>query len=179
MSPTGMDPLVALRRHAADAPWAVGDLAQLADRLLAANGGNGEKALTERTVRYWVSCGVVRPPSGRGRGATWGYPHLVDLLAVRAAQRDGETLHQALTRRTALDDLSLERFVADRLGAVPLNAGVVPVDAPAATRWLRYEAAPGVELHLRADHPLVGDPRRLGAVLDGLAREAGPSARES
>ena len=103
--------------------------------------------------------GDVRPRDGRGRGSAWGFPHLVELLAVRAAQRDGESLDAATLRRGALDDPALERYVAERLGAVPLTAEPVAADPPRGTAWVRYPVAPGVELQFASDHPLVGDPK--------------------
>lgn len=182
MSHNGVEPLVALRRHAAAAPWALGELAALADGLLAAAGRQPPRATSERTVRFYVSRGVVRTPFGRGPGSSWGYPHLVELLAARLAQEDGESLDEAAGRRRALDDVALERFAADRLGAIPveLPVGAEPAaPMPAGTGWHRYPVAVGVELHVSADHELVGDPGRLAALLHGLAREAASSAPES
>lgn len=180
MTSEGVEPLVALRRHAVLAPWAASDLAALADRLLAAAGHPPPRGTSERTVRFYVGRSVVRPPFGRGPGSTWGYPHLVELLAARLAQEDGESLDGVAERRRALDEAALERFVADRLGTVPLTDPAPPAREPLpVAAWHRYPVAPGVELHLAADHPLVGDSRRLGALLDGLAREAAPPAPES
>lgn len=182
MTDTRVEPLVALRRHAAGAPWALDELAGLADGLLAAAGHEPPRPTSERTVRFYVSRGVVRSPFGRGPGSTWGYPHLVELLAARLAQQDGETLDQAAERRRALDDAALEEFSASRLGRVPLE---LPEGADHAdpmvtgSAWRRHVVAPGLELHLAASHPLAGDPRRLGAILEGLAREAASSAPES
>lgn len=181
MTSDGVEPLVALRRQAALAPWAVGELAALADRLLSAAGHPPPRGTTERTVRFYVGRSVVRPPFGRGPGSTWGYPHLVELLAARLAQEDGESLDGVAERRRALDEAGLERFVADRLGAVPLVSpeAAAAEPPPPSAAWHRYPVAPGVELHLAAGHPLAGDSRRLGALLDGLAREATPPAPES
>jgi hypothetical protein len=76
--------LAALRLHG-QTPSSLGELAELADRLLAAADSAPDRPTTERTVRFYVSRGVVRPPKGRGASARWEYPHLIDLLAVPTA----------------------------------------------------------------------------------------------
>ena len=175
------EPLVTLRRHGADAPWAIGDLADLTDRLLAAAGAQPPQPTTDRTVRFYVTRGVVQVPFGRGRGSSWGYPHLIELLAARLAQLDGEALETIVERRLRLSAEALERHTATRL-AVPLPAPVdaaPPVATPASVGWRRIAVADGVELHLRDQHPLLRDPRRLGIVLDGLRNATGPSSEES
>ena len=175
------EPLVTLRRHAADAPWAIGDLAELTDRLLVAAGAQPPKPTTDRTVRFYVSRGVVQVPFGKGRGSTWGYPHLIELLAARLAQLDGEALEAIVERRLRLSAAALEQHTAARL-AVPLPAPreVEPTPAvPASAGWRRFPVTDGAELHLRDDHPLLRDPRRLGALLDGLQAGTAPSSEES
>ena len=181
MTSTGIEPLVALRRHAADAPWALGELAALADTLLESAGHGPPRATSERTVRFYVGRGVVRPPFGRGPGSTWGYPHLVELLAARLAQEAGESLDAVGARRRALDDDAVGRYDGDRLDAVQIDMPLPAASdaAPAGAAWQRYPVTDGLELHLAADHPLVGDPRRLGALIARLAREAASPAPES
>jgi hypothetical protein len=177
----GAEPLVTLRRHAAGAPWAIGDLAALADRLLVSAGAKPPKPTTDRTVRFYVTRGVVQVPFGRGRASTWGYPHLVELLAARLAQLDGEALEAVTGLRTHLSLEALEQWVASRL-AVPLpppREPEVEAPAPASSRWHRFAVSDGVELHLGEHHPLLRDPRRLGAVLDGLQVATGTSSEES
>jgi hypothetical protein len=178
---TGAEPLVTLRRHAADAPWAVADLAALADRLLAAAGAPLPKPTTDRTLRFYVTRGVVQVPFGRGRGSTWGYPHLVEVLAARLAQLDGEGLDVVAARRASLPLDDLERRVAGRL-AVPLPAPpepVAPVDPPAGRGWQRFALGEGAELHLQDGHLLLADRHRLVRLLDGLREEIAPSPEES
>lgn len=173
-------PLVTLRRHAAEAPWSLGELAALIDTLLASAGAAPERPTSERTVRYYVAQQVVQPPFGRGPASTWGYVHLVELLAARLAQQDGDPLQAIAARREAMPLAALEVRVADRLGA-PLPP---PPEPPAAvehhgTAWRRVVVSDAVELHLRADHPLLADSRRLGAVLDGLRQATAPSPEAS
>ena len=177
---TTLDPLVALRRHAASAPWAVAELAELADRLLGASGDANDRPTSERTVRFWVARGAVGAPFGRGPGTAWGYPHLVELLAVRLAQRAGEPLTAVARRRETLAPEALEAWVAGTLGvAVPPPADPPqPVDLPPAPAR-RIAVAPGVELHVAGSHPLAADLRRLDAVVDRLARDVAPRTQET
>ena len=173
--------MVTLRRHGADAPWTVGDLAALTDRLLAAAGAESAKPTTDRTVRFYVTRGVVQAPFGRGRGSSWGYPHLIELLAARLAQLDGEALGAIIARRARSSAEVLERHVATRLGvALPVpEAPVAAPEVPPHLSYHRFAVSTGVELHLQDDHPLLREPRRLGTVLDDLRAATGPSSEES
>jgi hypothetical protein len=179
--PSTAEPLVTLRRQAGNAPWSLGELAALADRLLAAAGVRPARPTTDRTVRFYVTRTVVQPPFGRGPSSAWGYPHLVELLAARLAQHDGETLDAIAARRASLSPAALERHTATRL-AVPLPApdesGGEDV-SPTGIGWRRFTVSPGVELHLHDEHPMLRDPRHLGALLDGLRAETGPTPEES
>jgi DNA-binding transcriptional MerR regulator len=49
-------------------------------------------AITERTVRYYVTIGVVRPPLRDGNTRMWTNDHVNDLIRVRRAQHNGEPL---------------------------------------------------------------------------------------
>jgi hypothetical protein len=166
-----MERLAALRRYADDAPWSVTELAKIADQVLS-RAMPGSKATTERTVRFYVSRGVVRPPQGRGAGAFWGYPQLIELLAARIAQHEGAALDDIAARRTTTSLETMERGIASRLTealpppGVALQGEPVPADIPVG--WQRLEVSDGVELHLRDGHPLLSDTRRLGAVLGDL-----------
>lgn len=174
-------PLVTLRRHATDAPWTVAELAALTDRLLEAAGVRPARPTTDRTVRFYVTKGVVQVPFGRGPGSSWGYPHLIELLAARLAQHDGETLETVAARRGQLSAEALERRTAARL-AVPLPAPAeapAPPHTPVGAAWHHFEVHPGIELHLHHDHPLLRDPRRLGSLLDGLRAETALPSEDS
>lgn len=177
---TAAEPLVTLRRNAADAPWTVAELAALTDRLLGDSGNPPGKPTTDRTVRFYVTRAVVQVPFGRGRGSSWGYPHLVELLAARLAQASGEGLDAIAERRSRLSPAALERYVASHFTApLPAPSETEPqVGMPTGTGWRRFVVPGGAELHVQEDHPLLRNPRRLGAVLDDLAREVNPSLEE-
>lgn len=163
--------LAALRLHG-QTPSSLGELAELADRLLAAADSAPDRPTTERTVRFYVSRGVVRPPKGRGASARWEYPHLIDLLAARLAQHDGVALDEVARRRAAESDAGLERLVAERLRVIA-DPSPAPTEVPAApsnSDWRRFPIGAGAELHLGTGHPLMQDQRRLKAVLGEVAR---------
>lgn len=168
------DPLVALRRHASSAPWRARELIELADRLLSGVDPDQDRPLTDRTLHYYVASRVVRPPSGRGAGTGWGYPHLIELLAARLARAAGDSLPVIATRRDewALD--ALERQVADALGCAvgaPVDSTQADDSGDIPVAWRDHQITPSVVLRLAVTHPLHDDPRRLGVLLDGLARE--------
>jgi len=48
--------------------------------------------LTERTIRYYVTIGVVRPPHRDGNTSVWTNDHVDDLIRVRRSQLDRKSL---------------------------------------------------------------------------------------
>ncbi len=171
------DPLVALRRHASSAPWRARELIALADRLFRSPEPALDRPLTERTLHYYVASRVVRTPSGRGAGTGWGYPHLIELLAARIARAAGDSLQSIAARRDERGLEALEREVADSLGpAVSEWTDSTPADdsGDIPVAWRDHVITPSAVLRLAATHPLHDDPRRLGVLLDGLAREVDP-----
>ena len=172
---TTSDAVNALRRYQDAAPWRLGDLTALVDELLAAMGAAPDKPTTERTLRFYVTRGVVHPPYGRGAGSSWGYRHLVELLAARLAQQGGQTLDVIAAARESLGERALERQVAERLGPaffrprLVRNASQAPVaPGPIGTEWRRILVGDGAELHLAAEHPLLSDAARLDTVVRQL-----------
>lgn len=161
------DPAWLREAHAA-APFTIGTLAALVDRLLQPTALPTERPTSERTLRYWVSQGIVRPPSGRGGSTMWGTPQLVDALAARLAQREGLTLEAIAARHAAETPIARERRVRAVLGTA---AGTpAPAAAPEATAWQRWVVRDGVELHVAAGDPLHGDAARAAALVAQLRR---------
>jgi len=139
-APTGPDPLEALRAYRTLAPWSLRDLAALAGALLDASNvvpvNPAARAHPgERTIRFYVARGLVSPPEGRGTAATYGYRHLLQVLAIKLRQMEGATL-DALTRElTELAGDMLERRVASALGpVVPLPERALAAAGPHAPR---------------------------------------------
>ena len=147
-------------------------------------------APSERTIRFYVTRGLVSPPEGRGTAATYSYRHFLQLLAIKLRQMEGATL-AAITKdmHDQTGDV-LERRCAQVLGnslptpdRLPLK-GVEGMprgrsgraltawltrdadkETGGPTTWRRIPVTRGVELHVDADHPLA----RLGSDDHGLA----------
>jgi DNA-binding transcriptional MerR regulator len=138
------------------------------DRVLQPTALPGERATTERTVRYYVSQGIVRPPSGRGGSTMWGVPQLVDILSVRLAQREGLALEAIAARHAAESAAVRERRVRTVLGDVAVSAP--DAMSPEASSWARWVVREGIELHVAGDAPLHADPARAAALVAQLRR---------
>lgn len=87
---------------------------------------------TRRTIRYYVQEGLIEPPAGRGRGGFYNDSHLAKLLRIKSQQDMGFSL-----ARIAQLNRSIEPEVVQA--------------APSAQPWVRYQVAPGVELHISRD----------------------------
>lgn len=183
---THSDAVNALRRYHESAPWRLAELVALADELLATAGFPREKPTTERTVRFYVTRGAVHAPYGRGAGSSWGYRHLIELIAVRMSQQAGDTLEAIAERREKSGERGLERLVAERLGPAFFRPRLVrdhspePTPSPAlAAAWHRVALGDGAELHLIAGHPLLADEARLRALVTQLSGPTHLPSQES
>ena len=132
-----------------------------------------------RTVRYYISQGLLPGPGGRGKAADYGDEHLARLrlirrlsdrhvplaeqrqqLAALAAHEVESLLH---SEEAALDHQSQapspRAYVSGLLGRARVASSSPPqpiVASPArppveAQRWRRWQLAPGLELHAQAD----------------------------
>lgn len=176
------DPHVALlRAHARHAPWNARGLAAHVTALVDAAGlrptnASARAIPTARAVRYYVAAGLVDHPEGRGTAATYHYRHLLQLLAIKVRQREGQTLDGI---RREMHDLSgdlLERRVAQALapalGSAADRTALEGSDEPVA--WKRVSVADGIELSVRSDSPAAGDASLVAmreAVRAALGRE--------
>ena len=151
-------PVAQLRVHAKQAPWNARGLAAHATALVDAAGvkptnAAARAALTARAVRFYVANGLLGRPDGRGTAATYGYRHLLQLLAIKIRQREGQTLDVIKRELAEQTGDALERRVAQVLApalATRTDALVVDDDAnPVA--WRRVIVMSGVELHVRED----------------------------
>ncbi len=118
------DSLLALRDYAKLAPWNIRDLATIAGGLLDASGvtpinAAAQSRPSDRTIRFYVTRRLMSAPDGRGTAATYGYRHLLQLLAIKLRQMEGVTL-TAIERDLAESPGDvLEKRVAASLGTVP------------------------------------------------------------
>src|ERR1700680_4806369 len=124
-------PVALLRTHANHAPWNARGLASHATALVDAAGmrptnASARAAPSARAVRFYVASGLLDRPEGTGTAATYNYRHLLQLLAIKIRQREGQTLEVIKKELVDVTGDALERRVAQSL-APALMAG-----APAA-----------------------------------------------
>lgn len=180
------DALTTLREYAALAPWSLRDLSALAGAILETSSVFPVNAAasarpSERTIRFYVTRKLVSPPEGRGTAATYGYRHLLQILAIKLQQMEGATLEALVKELGGLPGDSVERRVAAALGARLPRPEQLPLTAPegaprgkvgrALQSWAggdrahpprrgrghmcrRVTLAPGAELLLDERHPL-------------------------
>ncbi len=113
-------------------------------------------APSARAVRFYVASGLLDRPEGTGTGATYGYRHLLQLLAIKIRQREGQSLDTIRTEMRDVTGDALERKIAQSL-APAFNSGAdeaVAHDGDIAIRWHRLPVADGIELHVREDSPM-------------------------
>ena len=187
------DPLATLREYRTLAPWGLRDLAALAAGLLDASGVVPVNAAararpSERTIRFYVTRGLVSPPDGRGTAAVYSYRHLLQVLAIKLRQMEGATLEALSKELTGMTGDLIERRVATALGsALPrperlallqgpgtgrgrvgraVLGWLTPVEGAAATGSVcrRIAVVPGIELLIDEQHPVL----RLNGDLEAI-----------
>jgi DNA-binding transcriptional MerR regulator len=192
------DSLHVLREYRGLAPWNLRDLAALVGAVLEASAVTPINAAaraqpSERTIRFYVTKGLVSPPEGRGTAATYSYRHFLQLVCIKLRQMEGATL-AAITKE--MQDQTgdvLERRAAQTLGAslplpdrLPLSSPGGPPrgrsgraltawlerdaarDAAQPSTWRRIPLARGLELHVDAAHPLARVGPGDGAVAEAV-----------
>ena len=182
------EPLHILREYRNLAPWNLRDLAALVGAVLDASAVTPINAAaraqpSERTIRFYVTKGLVSPPEGRGTAATYSYRHFLQLLWIKLRQMEGGTLATITKEMQDQTGDVLERRAAQVLGAslplpdrLPLRSKGAPPrgksgraltawmardagrDPESPSSWRRIPVGRGVELHVETAHPLA----RLG-----------------
>lgn len=179
------DALGTLRQYAALAPWSLRDLSALAGAILESSSVFPVNAASnarpsERTIRFYVTRKLVTPPEGRGTAATYGYRHLLQVLAIKLQQMEGATLETLVKELGGLAGDVVERRVAHALGGRISPPDQLPLSQPegaprgkvgrALQAWAgegvamarrgrgqllrRVALGPGAELLLDERHPL-------------------------
>ncbi len=125
-----------------------------------------------RAVRFYVANGLLDRPEGAGTAATYGYRHLLQLLAIKIRQREGQTLDAIRQEMREVTGDALERRVAQSLApALTLQMDpIVPRDGIAS--WRRLPIADGIEVNVRDDSPAARDDVMV-AVRDALRHTLG------
>jgi len=150
------DPLLTLREYAKLAPWNIRDLATLSGGILEASGvtpinAAAQSQPSDRTIRFYVTRHLMSAPDGRGTAATYGYRHLLQLLAIKLRQMEGATLTVITKELAESPGDVLEKRVASSLGSLPAPNELTfePLTAPrgrvarALSRW--HQKAVGAE----------------------------------
>ncbi len=150
-------PVHLLRLHARHAPFNARGLAAHATALVDAAGvrptnASARSALSPRAVRFYVASGLIDRPEGTGTSAIYHYRHLLQLLAIKIRQREGQSLETIKREMRDSAGDALERRVATSLA--PALAGGAPAE-PAG--WRRLLVGEGIELHVRDDVPAARD----------------------
>lgn len=152
-------PVALLRAHARHAPWNARGLAAHATALVDAAGfrptnTSARAAPSARAIRFYVAQRLLDRPEGAGTTATYGYRHLLQLLAIKIRQREGQTLEVIKKELAGISGEQLERRVATALApALSHNADLTPQkdEAQPIAEWRRVQVADGIELHVRTD----------------------------
>ena len=154
-------PVALLRAHSRHAPWNARGLAAHVTALVDAAGvrptnASARAAPSARAVRFYVSNGLLDRPEGTGTAATYNYRHLLQLLAIKIRQREGQTLEviKREMRETTGDQLErrIAQSLAPALGA-RADTAVANTDDQRPFAWQRVMVADGIELHIRDDSP--------------------------
>ena len=103
-----------------------------------------EAQVPARTVRFYISRGLLPGPAGAGRGAVYAEEHLERLRRIRSLQQRGMMLSEIA--------LALDGACEGRL--------------PAPSSWWQYAVSPDVQVWVRADV----SPWRLKQVRKSLAQ---------
>lgn len=143
------------------------DLDGLCAAAAAMLGGSGPddgrvRALPDaRTVRYYQTIGLVDRPDRDGREAVYGWRHLLQVVAVKRLQAQGEPLSRIQAALAGVSTGSLE-------AALGLGAGPPPPPVSPRPSFLTREIAPGVLVVV--DPARVADPESLFQSLSSFVR---------
>jgi DNA-binding transcriptional MerR regulator len=89
-----------------------------------------------RTIRYYISHGLLPPAHGRGPSATYDLGHLLRLRMIQLLKATHQPLEEIKARLAGLSDQEI--------------AAMLEVEtAPPEDRWRRVQLHPDVELHVR------------------------------
>ena len=173
-------PVALLRAHARHAPWNARGLAAHATALVDAAGlrptnASARAAPSARAVRFYVASGLLEHPEGKGTAATYHYRHLLQLLAIKIRQREGQTLDVIKLEIVGVAGDALVRRVAQSLApALSSGAELAAMSDHEVVSWRRVGIADGVELHLRQDSSVASEEAVVAireAVRAALGRE--------
>lgn len=114
--------------------------------------------VSRRTVRYYVTRGLLPAPTGTGRGKHYTQEHLDTLIRIRTWQEAGVPLAEIQERLQALpqgEPAPGTREVPDPLASPgPASSPAPRMDQVDRVPWIRVSLEPGIELHFASDRGL-------------------------
>jgi len=125
-----------------------------------------ESGLPARTIRLYITRGIVPRPLRRGKQAAYGPAHLEALRQVQKLQQEGLTLAEIavqLARDPGADD---REFI-----------GLTAAAAPQPTPWMEFVVSEDLRVQIRSD-AAPWRINRLKAAIARLADEVGPPTRD-
>ncbi len=117
-----------------------------------------ETGFNARTIRYYITQGLLPPAYGRGPSATYDLGHLLRLQAIQSLKSDYLPLEEIKTRLSSLSDDDIARMFKVET-------------SPPEYRWRRIELHPDIELHVREQEGKEPD-RALERAVDRIVRLA-------
>jgi DNA-binding transcriptional MerR regulator len=95
-----------------------------------------QTGVSARTIRFYITQGLLPAARGRGVGATYGPGHLLRLKAIVLLKAENLPLDQIRTRLEGMRDADLAAMLEVK-------------SAPPEDRWRRLQLHPDLELHVR------------------------------
>ncbi|HEX2691967.1 MAG TPA: MerR family transcriptional regulator [Kofleriaceae bacterium] len=149
-------------------PELVAEVATRIAALPAPKNGQVRAVPDERTVRYYVTLGLLdRPSTMRGRTALYGRNHVAQVVAIKRLQAMGRSLSEIQTLWPTLDDQTLAR-----MSGVELPAKGRP---PARTEFWKREPTPSAA----ADTATTGGVEAAQAAAPGTGGAVAPALAPS
>ncbi|MBP2702449.1 MerR family transcriptional regulator [Microbispora sp. RL4-1S] len=155
--------------------WTISELAERAASLLGPEShvnGRVREVPNERLIRWYTTIGLLDPPlTRRGRVAIYGRRHLLQLLAVKRRQAEGQSIAAIQVELAGAPDSVLERLAGRVYGITgPTSASpgaAEPAASPAPGRfWTRAPVPAAPE----ADPPAAASTAPAAATAAGDVR---------
>jgi DNA-binding transcriptional MerR regulator len=106
-----------------------------------------ETGIPARTIRYYITRGLLAPAYGRGPSARYDLGHLLRLRLIDRLKNQRLSLDEIRERLGDLSDADIEALLNVQKG-------------PPQERWRRYQLHPDIELHVRERTHLGQEPDR-------------------
>ncbi|HEU4726715.1 MAG TPA: MerR family transcriptional regulator [Kofleriaceae bacterium] len=156
-----------------DSLWTLPELvSEVATRIAALpppKNGQVRAVPDERTVRYYVTLGLLdRPTAMRGRTALYGKKHAAQVVAIKRLQTMGRSLSEIQALWPTLDDATLAR----------MSGVAIPVASSAPPRSEFWKREPVARDASAADHATAAEPAEDRRTMRDLGRIAGPAGAE-